>query len=195
MARIISEGYDILSYESLRSKSLQYQSCIEKNQTLIRQKIETPSEIIEIEPCLSLLSEINSMISEFNAIISENNRLVEHQKETQEYCRQEVWQLIVSDLSNTIKAYLKKNSGQNQAIKNCEKQKEDFSRKAQEILDEIMEKRAAISNIQYTLQAINRILEGYGFTGFMLEENSSVPGTYKIIRPDGRDAKESLGLV
>lgn len=192
LARIISEGYDILSYEALHSKSLQYQSCIERNQTLIRQKIETPSVIIEIEPCLSLLSEINSMISEFNAIISENNRLVEHQKETQEYCRQEVWQLIVSDLSNTIKAYLKKNAGQNQAIKNCEKQKEDFSRKAQGILDEIKEKRASISNIQHTLRAINRILEGYGFTGFMLEENASVPGTYKIIRPDGRDAKESL---
>lgn len=192
LAQIVSEGYDILSYEILQDKSLKYQSCIEKNQTLIRHKIENPSTAIEIEPCFALLTEIGSILLEFNAVIAENNRLVEHQKESQEYCQKEVWNLIVNDLSTTIKAYLKKNIGQNQAIKNCEEQKGKFTLKAQGILDEIRKKKASISTIQYTIRAINRILDGYGFTGFMLEENEAVPGTYKIIRPDGRDAKESL---
>ena len=192
LAQNVSEGCDIISYEKLQSKSLEYQRCVEKNQTLIQRKIETPSIVIEVEPCSALLTEINKMILEFNATISENNTLVEHQKETQKQCQEEVWHLIASELGDTIKMHLKQCDGWKQAIKNCENQREDFAKKAESILGEIKEKRAAVSNVQYTIQAINRILEGYGFTGFMLEENEVAPGTYKIIRPDGKDAKESL---
>ncbi len=192
LAQISAEGYDILSYEVLRSKSLEYQRCIEKNQTLIQRKIETPSMVVEVEPCSTLLTEINAILLDFNATISKNNNLVEHQKETQRQCQEEVWRLITCELSNTIKEHLKQCTGRKRAIENCENQRNEFIKKAEDILEEIKEKRAAVSNVQFTILAINRILQGYGFTGFMLDENEAVPGTYKIIRPDGKDAKESL---
>lgn len=192
LADIIANSYDILSYESLLDKFSVYQSLVERNQALIQRKRATPSTQIEIKPCIDLLREINSIILEFNTKIAENNHLVDNQKDTQKNCEKEVWHFIVTELSNIIREYLKQRNGKQQAILNLNAQKDNLENTARNILAEIKEKRASISSIQYTVQAINHILDGYGFTGFMLAENESVPGTYRIVRPDGSDAKASL---
>ena len=192
LAGIIANSYGILSYESLLAKFSAYQSWVERNQALIQSKKGTPSTQIEIKPCTDLLREIDSIISEFNIKITENNHLVDNQKDTQKNCEKEVWHFIVIELNNVIREYLKQRNGKQQAILHLNAQKNDLENTARNIIAEIKEKRASISSIQYTVQAINHILDGYGFTGFMLAENESVPGTYRIVRPDGSDAKTSL---
>lgn len=95
-------------------------------------------------------------------------------------------------MSAVIGEFKRQSDGKKRAIESVKGQQAELSRKAREIESEIKGKRASISSVQYTAQAINRILEGYGFNGFKLAENESSRGTYKIIRPDGTDAKASL---
>ena len=49
-----------------------------------------------------------------------------------------------------------------------------------------------MTSVKPTVKAINEILKGFGFTGFMLAVNETEMGTYKIIRSTGEDASETL---
>lgn len=189
---IVTSGYSILSYNELSAKVDVYKARVEKNQAMLSSKIDAPSTSIELEQCIELLTEINEIIKSFNVKINENNDLVEHQKDTQKNCEDEVWRLIATELSVVIKDFIRQSDGKARAIENVEKQKIEIKKKADEIKEKIEEKHASISSVQHTVQAINRILEGYGFNGFKLAENESSRGTYKIVRPDGSDAKASL---
>lgn len=190
--KILSEPYAILAYTDLEAKAKEYQALFEKNQSLISKKLETPSLPTNIESCSDLLSEINTIIIRLNVGISENNTLVEHQKDTQQRCENEVWNAIVAELAGTIRDYNKQKSGIEKALASIEMQAKALEKKVEDLRAEIIEKKSKISTVEPTVRAINRILEGYGFTGFMLAENPSVPGTYQIVRPDGSDAKKSL---
>ncbi|NBK98525.1 MAG: ATP-binding protein [Erysipelotrichia bacterium] len=189
---IVMSRYDIFSYDELSTKVEVYKARVEKNKTLLGNKIESPSLSVIIEQCVDLLAEINEIIIAFNKKIVENNNLVEHQKDTQKNCEDEVWRFIVTELLSVIRDFKRQSGGKKRAIENVKAKQTELVRKASEIKAEIKEKRASISSVQYTVLAINRILEGYGFNGFKLAENESTCGTYKIVRPDGTDAKASL---
>lgn len=189
---IVDNPCPILSYTELEPKLVAYQALLERNTLTIQQKLTEPSLIIHIDSCFDLLSEINAIIIQLNTKISENNRLVDNLKDTQRACDHEVWRAIVAELTDTIQRYIKDKAGVEKAIANISDQGRRMEQQIQELTDEIREKKSSISTVEYTVQAINHILEGYGFNGFLLSENTSVPGTYQIIRPDGTDAKASL---
>lgn len=189
---IVDSPYAILSYADLDAKIVAYQSLFERNKMAIQKKLAEPSFSTHIESSLELLSEINSIVVQYNSQITENNTLVAHQKDTQRACEHEVWCAIVADLSDIVRKYNKDKAGIEEAIANITDQGKKIEQEVQALTEEIREKKSNISTVEYTVQAINHILEGYGFKGFMLSENASVPGTYQIIRPDGTDAKASL---
>lgn len=192
LADILAHPLDGFSYDELKSEFFKYQRCIESNLALIQSKISAPSSIIEIESSKELLLKIDAILSELNSRISENNRLVENQKDTQSLCENEVWRFIVTNLITSINEFKKKNSGKKKAKENIDAQTRELQRKEQDLSTEIKQIRTSISSVQQTIDAINHILNGYGFTGFLLAENESAPGTYKIVRPDGSDAQTSL---
>jgi wobble nucleotide-excising tRNase len=189
---ILTSNYGIISYDYFSSKVAAYRALVDKNEVLLSSKLSSPSMSVAIEPCIDILIEINEIIKTFNKKIQENNALVEHQRDTQKICKQEVWLFIVAELQSVISTFNRNLSGKNQAINNVSAQRKALAEKLQEIDNCVKEKRASISNVHHTVLAINKILEGYGFTGFMLAENEAVRGTYKIVRPDGTDAKASL---
>lgn len=189
---IVGNPCPILSYTELETKLIAYQALLERNTSAIQKKLSEPSLTIHIDGCLDLLSEINTIIVQLNSQISENNKLVDNQKDTQRACNHEVWCAIVTELADTIRNYNKDKAGIEKAIANIADQQKEIEQEVRVLTEEIREKKSNISTVEYTVQAINHILEGYGFKGFMLSENSSVPGTYQIIRPDGTDAKASL---
>lgn len=192
LADILANPLDEFTYDELASEFSKYQRCIESNLALIQSKISAPSSIIEIESCNELLVNIDTILLALNSRISENNRLVENQKDTQRRCEDEVWRFIVTNLMISIKEFKKKNSGKQRAKDNIAAQIKDLQSKEQELSKEIKQIRTSISSVQQTIEAINHILNGYGFTGFLLAENETAPGTYKIVRPDGSDAQTSL---
>lgn len=189
---IIKSEYSILSYEQIIAKVDNYKALVEKNKALLSGKIDAPSTSVEIDSCIDLVADINSLIKVFNKKIIENNDLVKHQKESHKKCHDEVWIFLVSELLSIIKEYKRQSEGKKNAIKNIKEQQEDLRKKAAETKLRINEKRATISSVQHTIEAINTILIGYGFKGFRLAENEQSKGTYKIIRPDGTDAKATL---
>ncbi len=189
---IVASSYEIISYDEISTKIQMYKALVEKNRALLSRKIDAPTAPVKLSQSINLLSEINEIIKKFNSKIAENNNLVEHQKEAQKNCEDEVWRYITTELSTAINEFKKQSDGKQKAIENVTTQQINLEKTAQEIERQIELKRASISSVEYTVQEINNILEGYGFNGFKLAVNKSSRGTYKIIRPDGTDAKESL---
>ena len=189
---IVSQPYDILQYDQLEDMLQLYESCVEKNEALLIQKNNAPSQVVMIDSTISLLEESNKIIAQFNEKITQHNSLVRHQTEAQRECSKDVWCLIVAELNEDILAHLKFINGKQTAILKIKEQQGNKEATAAQIERDIKEKKASISSVEHTVISINKILEGYGFSGFKLAENKFVKGTYKIIRPDGSDAKASL---
>lgn len=184
--------YDIIKYDDMVRLLEEYRHQIEINLEHIQDKLSAPSIIIEIEPCKQILNQINDLLNEYNKIINKNNELAENQKQTRAECEKKVWESIIYELYDTIHEYNRQSNGKQQGKKNIQRQREELLDRKNCLIEVIKQKKASISDVQYTIQAINKILLGYGFTGFELEENESYPGTYKIVRPNGQDAKDSL---
>ena len=190
--RIIDSKYEIIDYSALRQLLELFNTTWSKNCLLLKNKLESPSMIIELEHCADLIVRMNDQINKYNDRITENNKLVQNQRKAKQKCTNEVWRYIVSHLKDTIETYVTQRQGKEKGFSNIQRIRNEKKEQADRIDDEIREKRASISDIHYTIESINKILEGYGFTGFKLAENNLNPGTYKIIRHDGSDAKSTL---
>ena len=189
---VVSQPYIILQYDQLKDMLQLYISCVEKNEALLVQKNNAPSQVVTIDSTINFLEEINKLLAQFNEKITQHNTWVRHQNEAQLECSKDVWRLIVAELSNDILSHLKTIDGKQTAIQKFKEQKGGLDETATQIETEIKEKKASISSVEHTVISINKILEGYGFSGFKLAENELARGTYKIVRRDGSDAKASL---
>lgn len=107
-------------------------------------------------------------------------------------CQSELWRFFAHELREVIGQYQKKISGLNKGKKELEEKRLCEETKQREILRLIEEKEETLTSVLPTVTAINSILERFGFTGFKLAENVEVKGTYKILRPNGMDAKKTL---
>ena len=189
---LLANPYEILKYVELKEVIQHYTACVEKNYAFLMQKKSEPSKTVTIDSTIEFWAKINKILSGYNQEIAKHNTWIEHQKETRERCCDDVWNLIIGELNSEIIAFNKFMNGKKKAIEKFAGEKTEAERLANELEEEIKEKRASISSVEHTVLSINRILAGYGFTGFQLAENKAAKGTYKIVRPDGTDAKASL---
>ena len=65
------------------------------------------------------------------------------------------------------------------------------NQRLEELKRQINEKESEVTSVVHTVNEINRILRLFGFKNFKLAE-SDQKGFYKIIRPNGEDAQETL---
>lgn len=192
LKEVISKPYEILKYDELENVVQLYTACLEKNYSILTQKKNEPSKLVAIDSALPFVEKISEILGNYNISVNQHNSWIEHQNDAKNDCIKDVWHLIVNELNDEIIAFYKLINGKKTAIDKFESQKREAERQAKLIEAEIKEKRASVSSVEYTVASINRILEGYGFTGFKLAENETTKGTYKIVRPDGTDAKATL---
>ena len=130
-----------MQYDQLKDILQLYMSCVEKNEALLDQKNNAPSQEVMIDSTINLLEEINKLIAQFNEKITQHNTWVRHQNEAQIECSKDVWCLIVTELSNDILAHLKIIEGKKVAIQKFKEQKGNIEETATQIETEIKEKR------------------------------------------------------
>lgn len=159
---------------------------------MIQQKIDSPSTPITIDPIVPVLKQIDDVIDGFNKKITENNKIIEKQDLYKTECKELIWNFLVSHLITKIEAYQKNHNGLQRGIQNLTIKLKTQQEKIAQLEKNIINKEAQLTSVLPTVDAINQILSGFGFDGFSLAENPTNPGTYKIIRPDGSDAKQTL---
>lgn len=165
---------------------------IDVNKKTIQDKINSPSALVSIKSIEPVSLRINKIICEFNESIQRNNEIVQNQAAERDRCKKLLWQYFTNELSQPIQQYRKNYDGKTKGINALRLKNEEQSNKKDKIEKLIEEKEAKLASVMPTVNKINGILKRFGFEGFTLAENTQEKGTYRIIRPDGTSARQTL---
>lgn len=197
--RIIQELHAIikskprsLDIEKLRSELKLFEARTTTNVQNLGKKRNELSQTVVLEGLANVVQSIEDLLDGANKVIAEHNRMVANLGPERQKLTDEVWRyLLDNEVAATIKTYTGKVNALNKAIAALEgqiKAKEgEKSKKEAEIRS--LEKQT--TTIQPTIDAINGLLQSFGFVSFKLAK-SEKEGFYKIVRDDGGDAKETL---
>ena len=189
---VLDSKYDFIEYDEFSRCVDNLSMRVTRNKEGIKRKIDSPMEVVKIKPLREVINEINLKIKVINEKIQRNNEVVADRKAAKEKCQSLVWRYIVDRIRGTLSDYIKKRDGIQRGIKKNNDNKRNCDSEIGRIEKEIQEKEKLLTTVKPTVDSVNGVLKGLGFDGFALQENSMKPGTYSIVRPDGRDVGSTL---
>ena len=162
------------------------------NKQRIAQKRREPSGAIELDAIADILADIGTLIDAANTEIRNYNSMVENFDRERKELIGQVWKYILDvELREALPAYRSKRAALDKAIVGLRTKltdtEDEKTRKIRELRD--LEKRT--TSVRPTVDAINDLLGSFGFVGFALQQVGDSM-FYKLVRPDGSEAKETL---
>lgn len=187
---LIEGDNKFISKELVKHKLEIFSKLVHNNLAQIKNKINEPSLSIGLEATFSVLRELENCIKEANDKIIKNNQIVSNIETERKLLTEDVWKYILYLLEEDITSYKHKKNNLKKAIDNIIQQilqKEKNIVQEKTALEELEKK---ITSVQPTCDQINKLLKSFGFLSFSLQviDNNS----YKIVRPDGSLATETL---
>ncbi|MHA1385695.1 MAG: AAA family ATPase [Candidatus Helarchaeota archaeon] len=177
--------------EKIESQIRIISGILDENLLLIDNKIDKPSESVEIKSIIEPLNDLKDLIIAINNEIEEYNVIVNNQAKEKEILNSEIWKFFCVDIEQDIQNYNQEKGNIEKAISNLEKQIEEKDKQIQEICKEISNLEKNIKSVKPTVDAINKLLKQFGFRGFKLNPSEDEKH-YSIIRENGEPAKETL---
>ena len=189
---IVETPSKFLDTEKLKVEKELLDSKIGYNLQQIEKKQASSSQIIELDSLKYLLVEIKNLIDSANKSIKEHNEMVSNLAQEKTILTAQVWKfLLENEIKGEIVTYNSTKNGLQQAICKLNAQIEQKRTEYKEQDLEIKKLEKNTTSIQPTIDGINDLLKSFGFAGFSLAK-SEQDRFYKIQRPDGADAKETL---
>lgn len=174
---------------SLLHKAVEQQLLYNKEK--MQQKIREPSRKVELKNSQNDFVDINKLIKEANDEIIKHNNIANNFKSEKTSLINDVWDFIVLEAKADIEEYLQTCNGLNMGITNIETDLENKRRLYQTLTNKIISLQNNLTDIQPTINEINRLLTHYGFINFHIVK-SSQNGFYQIQRRDGSLAHTTL---
>lgn len=162
------------------------------NLSEIDRKLFDPSSKIELKNEEKVLAAIKTAFENIDKQIVTNNELCDNISSSRLDLSRKVWGLILHNLDSQLKVYSRTAEGCQKAINSIQTRINVLVSSKKEKEAEKGRLEATRTSITPTINAINSLLERFGFTGFRLAEDIQNEGMYKIVRPDGTDAKRTL---
>lgn len=181
-----------LDAEKLQAESDLLESRIRINVQMIEEKRRESSKPVELESLANVVDEISNLITAANTAISKHNTVVSNIESERAELTGQVWRYLLDhEIKSDLGTFNSKKTGLEKGIESLEEQIEDQTKEQREKEQEIRTLEKDTTSIQPTIDGINALLHSFGFTGFALAK-SDRERFYKIQRPDGSDAKETL---
>ncbi|NBX52039.1 MAG: AAA family ATPase [Proteobacteria bacterium] len=192
LASLLASPSKFLNAEKLKTEKELLDLIISNNTQKLILKKKEPSQSLELESASNVLKEIEKLISETNAAISKHNETVNNLANERTALKSQIWKYLIEQwLRSELDSYIKEKTDLDKAVSSIEEQIKNKKKEAAEKSAEIHKLEKDVTSIQPTIDEINRLLKSFGFHSFALgkaEDNIH----YKLIRPDGIDAKETL---
>ena len=181
-----------LDVDKLKSEKELLDSKIRLNIQHIESKRKEVSRAIELDSIKNILDSIKAIIDSVNDEIRKHNLMVENLEKERSELKGQVWKYLLEDeIKVDLTNYNKKNDDLDKAIASLNEQLTSKNQEKQKKEIEIRTLEKDTTSIQPTIESINSLLRSFGFQGFALAK-SEQERFYKIQRPDGTDAKETL---
>ena len=190
---LLTEGnkYFESKKEDIKNQIDLIKKTLEKNVILIEGKKEKPSEDVKIQSILELLNKFNDLIADVNNEIKKYAEIFNNQKNEKEKLNSEIWKYFCDEIKTEIEKYNNDKDDIEKAIDKINKQIGEKNRQIEDIKTDISKLEKQIKSVKPTVDSINTLLERFGFRGFKLDTTEDEKH-YRVIREDGKSAKETL---
>lgn len=188
---IIDAQSRFVNIEKLEVENNEFTHLIDRNaQKLIGKKRE-PSRAVKLEPVTPVIDRISSLVQTANDSINEHNNLVANRSAERSNLTSQVWKFVLEELKVDLKTYESMRKNVNSAIDSLTNQIIKLNKQKLDTESEIRQLEKQTTSVQPTIDAINVILELLDFQGFSIARTDN--GTsYRLLRPDGSNAQETL---
>ncbi len=192
LASLLVTPSPFLELEKLKILKDRVASIITINRQQIATKKKEPSQRVELKSLADTVSELNMLIGEANLQIANHNETVANLQQARADLKAQVWKYVVEvDLKEALASYDSRSKGLNAAIESLSNKIDTLTKDKADKEDQIRKIEKNTTSIQPTIDAINAILKQFGFLGFSLAKTSN-DRYYRLIRPNGTDAKDTL---
>ena len=191
LASIIASPSKFIDVEKLKVEKELLNTKITLNKQRLASKKREASQVVELESLSNVLTVIKSLIDSANTQIEKHNKMVANLENEKRELTSQVWQFVLEELKTDLSAYKTAKNGLEKAIAAISKQIEDATSEKGEKHLELKTLEKQITSIQPTIDAINALLDSFGFQGFKLTKAAN-GRSYKLVRADGSDAKATL---
>jgi wobble nucleotide-excising tRNase len=189
---LLDDPSKFLDAEKLNSESELLESKIRINIQRIEEKMRESSKSVELDSLKNILGAISKLVEDANTAIQKHNTMVANLTAERTQLTGQVWRYLLDhEIKAELANYGTRKSGIEKGIQNLENQIADKANDQRTKDQEIKSLEKETTSIQPTIHGINALLHSFGFTGFALAKSENEP-FYKIQRPDGSDAKETL---
>ncbi len=191
IASIIAAASKFLDLEKLKVEKDLFDSKITINIQRLAGKKKEPSQAVELESISNVLATINTLIETANVLVAEHNKTVANISQERNTLTSQVWKFILEELKADLATYKNSRDALNKAITAMSGEITTMTREKASKATEIRVLEKQTTSIQPTIDGINSLLLSFGFQGFSLAK--AVNGSsYKLVRPNGSDAKATL---
>lgn len=164
---------------------------LSENGKKLLDKKKSPNITIQLDSIRELADTILLVLREANSSIDDYNRRIERINDEREILTSKVWRYIIESISCEIDAYLQEKNKLDTAIHNTGEELDRTNDLIKNKEFQLHSLEQSQSSVTPTANGINKLLKGYGVTGFSLETNESNKA-YRLVRADGSLAMQSL---
>lgn len=190
--QLVATTHPFLDAARLRDIRDQLDATLRLNLQHLDRKSKEPSQIIRLEPLHSMCDAVTAIIDDANAKVATHNETVKNLEAEKSRLSAEIWRFILDvELKANVESYVTRRANISAAIQSLQQSIANQERCIKEKEREIADMEKETTSIQPTVDDINRLLNSFGFRGFELKKADN-QRCYKLIRPDGSDAKQTL---
>lgn len=192
VAAIIVDPSRFIDVEKLKAEKSLLESRITVNTQRLATKKKEPSQSISLESITNVVSAIKALIDKANHLTADHNNMVANIEKERRDLTAQVWKYLLEvELKADLAHYISKREGLNKAIAAIKGQITSATTEKATKVAKIQELEKQATSIQPTIDGINALLLSFGFHGFSIAKSDNGK-CYKLVRSDGKDAKESL---
>lgn len=191
IANYIALNNQFLDLDALTSLQDLISSKHQKNLLTLEKKIKEPTSKIELDSITEHINKLKEIIDHAIIKTKEHNKLIDNIDAERKLLISKIWAFIINELKADNISYTAEKDAIDKAIKGVTGKLTTTEGEIRTLKSEIQLSESKITSVKPTIDAINKTLSGFGFTNFSLAE-AKTPGSYKVVRENGLDAKNTL---
>jgi wobble nucleotide-excising tRNase len=181
-----------LDTEALTAEVEALRAALEAAISAIDTKLKEPSRKVELPSVAAPLERVMARIDTANERISEHNTTVKSIRTERMSLTRAVWRYLIEQSTTVRSTYTKTIAGLNKSLKEAEERYAATVKQGTLLSAELKELTKGMAGVEASVTEINGLLELLEFNNFRLAVSEENPGCYRIERPDGTPATDTL---
>jgi wobble nucleotide-excising tRNase len=165
--------------------------CTQNLLTLEKRQAEL-GRVVELSTLKDILEEMSALVESANTKTSTHNATVADLDNQRASLTEQVWKYVADvQLKVILEKYDTDKKSKEEEVRTNEESMHEATDRKLVVASEIKALQDKVTDVHKVLNDINRLLKSFGFSGFSLKPTADGKG-YRVIRPDGKPARESL---